>query len=307
MRMKNPVAGTEKLCGLFGKTRQAWYKARQETERREMQSMAVIYQVKQVRKDLPRCGGKKLYYLLGGFLENHGIRLGRDKFFDLLRDHNLLIKRKKGRKTTFSFHRFRKYKNIAKGIKVTRPDQLWVSDITYIPLGNDHCYLCLITDAFSRKIVGWALSKGLSAKGPLEALGMALQQRTGKKPLIHHSDRGIQYCCDDYIKKLRTNKVDVSMTENSDPYENALAERMNRTLKEEFLQYRQYFNFDQAVEAVAWAVRMYNNKRPHLSLDYETPATAYAAATQSHVPCHPPAGWRHEGQRRTALMAAPLT
>ena len=290
MRMKNPGAGTEKLCGLFGRTRQAWYKARQETERREMQSMAVVYRVRQLRKDLPRCGGKKLYYLLGNFLENHGIRLGRDKFFDLLRDHNLLIKRKKGRKTTFSFHRIRKYKNTARDLAVTRPDQLWVSDITYVPVSSDHCYLSLITDAYSRKVVGWCLSKNLTAKGPLEALGMALRQRTGKKPLVHHSDRGIQYCCDEYIRLLKGNKIGISMTENSDPYENALAERMHRTLKEEFLQYRHYFNHAQAVEAVEWAVRMYNNWRPHLSLGYKTPVAVYAAAAQRHLPSQTPAG-----------------
>lgn len=232
MRLSRPLVGVGKLCGLFGTTRQAWYRARQEKERREMEAMAVVWKVRQIRKELPRCGGRKLYFLIGGFLDGHGIQLGRDRFFDLLREHNLLIKRKKGRKTTFSFHRFRKYPNTAKDIEVARPDQLWVSDITYIVMGASVCYLSLVTDAFSRKIVGWSLRPDLTAKGPLEALGMAIGQRSGGKPLVHHSDRGIQYCSDGYIRLLEENGIGISMTENSDPYENALAERIHRTLKE---------------------------------------------------------------------------
>ena len=254
-------------------TRQAWYKARQEKERREMESMVVIWKVKEIRKELPRCGGKKLYFLIKDFLGNHGIQLGRDRFFDLLREHNLLIKRKKGRKTTFSFHRFRKYPNTARDIEVVRPDQLWVSDITYIMMGANVCYLSLVTDAFSRKIIGWSLRPDLTAKGPLEALGMAIGQRSGGRPLVHHSDRGIQYCSDGYIRLLEGNGIGISMTENSDPYENALAERIHRTLKEEFLQYYDHFDYDSAVPAVARAIRMYNERRPHLSLDYATPSS----------------------------------
>ncbi len=272
-----------KLCGLFGNTRQAWYKARKEKERQDMEAMAVLYQVKQIRKLLPRCGGKKLHYLLGNFLERHQIKFGRDKLFDLLREHNMLIAKKKGKRTTYSYHRFRKYKNKVKDLEVVRADQLWVSDITYISLGRNHCYLSLITDAYSRKIIGWSLREDLTAKGPLEALAMALQQRCGKLPLIHHSDRGIQYCCDDYIDKLQANEIDISMTENGDPYENALAERIHRTLKEEFLQYYFYATYSEAVQAVARAIGLYNELRPHLSLDYQTPASLYATDLQTQV------------------------
>jgi len=275
----------EKLCRLFGKTRQAWYKARQAKEKQEMEYAMVIHEVKKLRTPLPRCGGKKLYYMIQDFLQSHGIKLGRDKFFDLLRERNLLIKRKKGRKTTYSFHHYRKYKNIAKDINPSRSNELWVSDITYIFTGKDYCYLSLITDAFSRKIVGWSLREDLSAKGPLEALNMGLDQRLMNLPLVHHSDRGIQYCCHDYVNLLQKNKIKISMTENSDPYENALAERMNRTLKEEFLQYYHYFNYQEAKEAIAKAVGLYNNLRPHLSLNYQTPSKVYeAAATKRPLP-----------------------
>jgi len=273
------------LCGLFGKTRQAWYKLVQTQERNDMQVAAVIHKVKRLRKELPRCGGKKLHVLIQPFLERHGIRMGRDKLFKALDKYNLLIKRKKSHRTTNSMHRYRKYKNKIKDLELERPNQLWVSDITYVPIGGTFLYLCLITDAFSRKIVGWSLREDLSAKGPLEALDMAISKRKGLKPLIHHSDRGIQYCCNDYVKKLKKNKIVISMTENSDPYENALAERMNRTLKEEFLQYYFYSNLEEAEKVVSRSVRLYNQLRPHLSLKYDTPAKVHAEIhPQHHIP-----------------------
>jgi len=267
--------GVGKLCGLFGMTRQAWYKSRKEKERREMEPMAVIWKIKEIRKELPRCGGKKLYFLIKDFLGSHGIQLGRDRFFDLLREHNLLIKRKKGRKTTFSFHRFRKYPNTAKDIEVVRPDQLWVSDITYIMMGANVCYLSLVTDAFSRKIIGWSLRPDLTAKGPLEALGMAVGQRSGG----NHSDRGIQYCCHEYTRFLKKNRINISMTQNGDPGENAMAERINGTLKGEFLHYWFHGNHDAAVATVTRAIRNYNEIRPHESLGYRTPSEVHISST----------------------------
>lgn len=274
------------MCELFGKTRQAWYKSVQVQEKQKMQAAVVLHEVKRIRKDLPRCGGKKLHRMLLPYLKMHRINLGRDKLFDLLREHNYLIKSRKSHKTTNSLHRYRKYKNKVKDLELTHPNQLWVSDITYIPIGGTFLYLCLITDAFSRKIVGWSLREDLSAKGPLEALDLALSNwKDRKKPLIHHSDRGIQYCCNDYVNKLKKNKITISMTENSDPYENALAERMNRTLKEEFLQYYLYSNLKEATEVISRSIRLYNRLRPHLSLDYETPEKIHAKAyPQHHIP-----------------------
>lgn len=277
MKKNRPRASVKQMSGLFGKTRQAWYKAIKRSEQQQMQALLVVQKVKQIRKDLPHCGVRKLYYLLGDFLRRHQIKLGRDKLFALLSEHNLLIKRKKTRRTTFSYHHFRKYPNIIKKLEVVRPNQLWVSDITYISLGASFAYLSLITDAYSRKIIGWSLQENLSATGPLNALSQALKQRNEGKsqPLIHHSDRGLQYCCNAYIEKLQGNKVKISMTENGDPYENALAERVHRTLKEEFLSYYFYFNYEEAQAAIDKAIRLYNHRRPHLSLAYQTPAAVH--------------------------------
>lgn len=244
-------------------------------QQRNMEFMLVVYEVQKIRKDLPRCGYRKLFHLIQPFLKQHKIKLGRDRFRVLLGDYNLLIKRRKSRKTTNSFHHFKKYKNQAKDVTVTRPNQLWVSDITYIIIGKDTCYLSLITDAFSRKIVGWSLRNDLTKKGPIEALNMALQEHTGELPLMHHSDRGVQYCCYDYIDLLNEYNITISMTQNGDPYENALAERMNRTIKEEFLQYYFFATYQETRLAVAKAVKLYNYRRPHLSLNYATPAVIH--------------------------------
>ena len=295
MRRRYPYVGTGKLCGLFGKTRQAWYRARQHREQEQMCGRMILHRVRQLRIDLPRCGVRKLHHLLQPFLLVHGIKLGRDGLFDLLRDHNLLIKRRKSRKTTFSFHHFRKHPNLITELEVNRPNQLWVSDITYLDLGSTFCYLTLITDAFSRKIIGWHLSQDLSVQGPLCALNMAIAQwkthplHGHHPPPIHHSDRGIQYCCHQYTSRLEEEGIMISMTQHSDPYENALAERMNRTLKEEFLAYRQYFTYEEAVAVVQWAVQGYNTRRPHLSLNFQTPAMVHAAAPQRHLQLAKPA------------------
>ena len=275
MREENPSTAMKDMCELFGKTRQAWYKIRLDNEAIDMKKCVVISEVKQIRKQLPRCGLRKLHYKLKNSFKMHNIKMGRDKFADVLREFNLLITKKKGRKTTNSNHRFRRYANTAKDLKITRIDQLWVGDITYIRVGSNFLYLSLLMDVYSRKIVGWSLREDLTHKGPLEALQMALKQRSVKLELTHHSDRGIQYCCDDYIKLLKKNKINISMTQNGDPYENALAERLNRTVKEEFLQYYHFFNLEQAKQAVKKAVAMYNRVRPHLNLEYKTPNQMY--------------------------------
>ncbi|GEO07493.1 integrase [Adhaeribacter aerolatus] len=238
--------------------------------------MAILEQVMKIRQQLPGIGTNKLHHLLTDFFAEHQIKLGRDKLYDLLREHHLLrTKRRKRAKTTNSQHPFYKYVNLVKELIVSRPNQLWVSDITYIRMGNDFSYLSLITDAYSHKIVGWAVAETLHATGPLRALEMAVKTlQKGKESLIHHSDRGIQYCCQNYIKLLSSHKIQISMTNQGDPGENAIAERINRTIKEEF-NCRAFLTFEQARAAIARSIQAYNTLRPHASCDYLTPNLAH--------------------------------
>lgn len=230
--------------------------------------------VKEKRKVIPRMGGRKLLYLL----HEDGIDIGRDKLFELLGNNNMLVRKKKRKVyTTLSKHWLKKYPNLIRGIEVVKPNKLWVADITYIIAGNDFAYLFLITDAYSRKIVGHCLSKTLEADGGIEALRIALsgvewQKRAG---MIHHSDRGSQYCSHNYVKLLEESKMLISMTENGDPYENALAERVNGVLKQEWINNETYQNFEQAKRRIAEIIEIYNTQRPHLSCDMLTPQKAH--------------------------------
>jgi transposase InsO family protein len=210
------------------------------------------------------------------FLTQQGFQIGRDAMFDLLSERGLLVRkrRRSGCVTTFSKHRFKKYPNIIRDFIPIAPNQLWVSDITYIHLPNGFAYLSLITDAYSRKIVGFYLSKDLSAKGPLNALKMAIKTNNVITGLIHHSDRGVQYCCDAYVKLLTDQKIKISMTENGDPLENAIAERVNGILKQELLQ-EEFPDFITASNEVAVACSTYNHIRPHGSIDDLKPAEAH--------------------------------
>ncbi|MDB5261472.1 MAG: family transposase [Adhaeribacter sp.] len=237
-----------------------------------MKQMVVLEEVIKIRERLPGIGTDKLHHLL---TENQ-IKLGRNKRYDLLRDHHLLCHKKRKRvRTTNSQHPFYKYPNLTKELMVIRPNQLWVSDITYIRTGNDFSYLSLITDAYSHKIVGWAVGETLHTKGPLAALNMATKTlEKGKESLIHHSDRGLQYCSRDYIQLLSLHTIQISMTSQGDPGENAIAERINRTIKEEF-NCRAFFTFEQTKTAIAKSIQAYNNLRPHASCDYLTPNLAH--------------------------------
>lgn len=237
----------------------------------------LIGQVVVQRRLQPRLGTRKLLVLLEPFMEAHGIHIGRDVFFELLRVNGLLIrKRRQTRpKTTFSMHRFKKYPDLVKGITIQAPNCLWVSDITYIRLRQGFAYLSMVTDAYSRKIVGFCLSRDLSAEGCLYALKMALKQcKTGTGQLIHHSDRGTQYCCDEYIGLLAENHIGISMTQNGDPRDNAIAERVNGILKQELLG-EVYENIQTAKQSVITAVTVYNSSRPHYSIDMLTPEQAH--------------------------------
>ena len=285
------------LCGLFGVSRQAWYEKQKRRQKAELQSTLVLDEVRRLRVDLPSVGAEILHHQLADFRQQHGIKLGRDKFIKLLRNNGLLIRRRTRRvKTTWSNHAFRKYPNLTKGIKINEPNRLWVSDITYLPLLRGYAYLSLVTDAYSRKIVGWKLHPSLQLEGPLGALKMALKANRVAQNLIHHSDRGVQYCAHQYTGLLRRNKIAISMTEQGDPYENALAERVNRTIKEDMLLNRGFVSYEAALEAVQRAIESYNRLRPHRSCSYLTPQQAHR--TQGELVKK----WRVTKRRQQAKM-----
>ena len=232
--------------------------------------------VKNRRRSLPREGVRKLCRSLDAEFKNANLKIGRDTLFNILRKHNMLTLRKKySSRTTNSLHRFYKYKNIIKDIEVTRPNQVWVSDITYIRTIKGFCYLALITDMHSRKIVGYDISNSLELKGCVRALNKALYQAKNITGLIHHSDRGIQYCSNVYTQILKRNNIDISMTEENHCYENAIAERVNGILKDEFYLDQTFDSLEHAKRATKNAINLYNEIRLHLSLDYNTPNRVY--------------------------------
>ncbi len=232
--------------------------------------------VKNRRKSLPREGVRKLVKSLKNEFINANLKIGRDTLFNILRKHNMLIQRKKAHhKTTNSFHRFYKYKNIIKDMEITKPNQVWVSDITYIRTINGFCYLALITDMYSRKIVGYDLSDSLELTGCVRALQKALKQPGKRSPQVHHSDRGIQYCSNVYTNILMKNNIKISMTQENHCYENAIAERINGILKDEFYLDQTFDSLPHARCATKNAINLYNSIRLHLSLDFKTPEMVY--------------------------------
>ena len=266
----------EQLCGLFGLTRQAWYAASRRQEKKGFQAALVLAEVKRLRKQIPGLGTTKLYELMQEFLTSHQIKLGRDKLHNLLKVNGLLLIKKRTRvKTTDSQHDLEKYPNQIKDLKPVRPNQLWVSDLSYLRVGIGFAYLSVILDAYSRKIVGWSFHKTLEAKGPIAALEMALAGYcVSAKSLIHHSDRGVQYCSGAYVDRLHKAQVTISMTESGDPNENAMAERVFRTLKEDF-NLSGFVTFAGAHATIEEAIDAYNKLRPHASLGYQTPNQAH--------------------------------
>lgn len=235
--------------------------------------------INEIRRYQPMIGGKKLYHLLKDDLHKIDNSLGRDKFFDILRRKKLLVKRrKKYVYTTDSFHRFKVYKNALKNKLLTSANQAWVSDITYLRVGGGFVYLFLITDAYSRKITGWSMRDSLSIEGAVNALKMAIKQCANTHHVIHHSDRGIQYCSNGYVGLLKKAKMIISMTEENHCYENAIAERVNGILKEEFLLDSKFASQSMALKAVKEAIETYNTRRPHWSLKLSTPQQIHEAA-----------------------------
>jgi len=278
MRQKHPEESLGSLCELFGVTRQAYYDAAEHEKKTSIAHMLVLSLVREYRSDIPLIGTRKLLFMLMPDLRQHGIKIGRDQLFELLRFHGLLIRRRKRIvKTTDSHHWLKKYPNLIKGLEVTGVNQLWVSDLTYIRTLEGFSYLSLITDAFSRKIVGFSLYQTLEAIGCICALKMAIVGRSCDSPyfLIHHSDRGIQYCSAEYVGILNDENIAISMTQSGSPYDNALAERVNGIIKNEFYPKRVYQNHKEAAKAITRIIHTYNNKRPHASIDYLTPDQAH--------------------------------
>lgn len=237
----------------------------------------VLQEVVRIRTQQSRVGVRKLHHMMASFAQEHSVEMGRDALYELLREHSMLVRRRRrrGPRTTFSAFWMKRYPNLAKDFEPNASNQLWVSDITYIRVKEGFAYLSLITDAYSRKIVGYHLNKDLTARGPVAALRMALRNNRERDGLIHHSDRGLQYYSSEYMK-LIGDKIRVSMTEKSDPLENAVAERVNGILKQELLA-KSYTSFLEATRQVKQAVSTYNHLRPHLSIDMLTPAEAHAA------------------------------
>jgi putative transposase len=248
-------------------------------DKKLLNEQVILSMVSDIRRRHPRIGGKKLYSLLKPDMARAGIKMGRDKFFELLAKNALLVKRKrKYVSTTNSYHRFRVYKNMLKHKEVNKAHQGWVSDITYVRTGKDFMYLFLITDSFSRKIVGWDLSGSLAIPGAINALKMAIRQCPETRGLIHHSDRGIQYCSKGYVELLKKAEITISMTEENHCYENATAERVNGILKQEYGLDETFASGKLAIKAVKEAIWSYNMERPHWSLNLATPEHIHQAA-----------------------------
>ena len=263
------------LSRLFGYSKQAYYKRNyvspKKCHKKELKTLVLA-----VKHQLPKCGGRKIHYLISKQLEMKGIKIGRDKLFNFLRDENLLAyKRKKYHKTTNSKHWMRKYPNKIRDLEIFRPEQVWVADITYLQVQKKHYYLHLITDAYSKKIMGYQLANNMMTIETAKALNKAINKRVYTGKLIHHSDRGLQYCSKEYTQKLKSNNIEISMTENSDPYENAVAERINGILKDEFGMDYIFEDFNSMDKQLNESIEIYNKFRPHLSINLQTPNQAH--------------------------------
>lgn len=276
--MKNhyPKIGLGKFCRLLGVTRQAYYQHFWHQEQYVFEDELILSEVIKIRKNHRHIGGRKLYELLQPFLLDHQIKMGRDRLFDVLSANYLLVKRRKKQTiTTNSYHRFKKYPNLIRNFIPTEPNQLWVSDITYWKIATGFVYISFITDAYSRKIVGSHVAQTMEAVETMEALKIAISGlRKGPDchfQLTHHSDRGMQYCSDKYVKLLESNNIAISMTENGDPLENAIAERVNGIIKEEYLNDYQVDNLEEAKKLLKAVIELYNNERPHMSIGNLTP------------------------------------
>lgn len=238
-----------------------------------MKEAIILEKVQLIRSEQPKIGVIKLRVMLQDELEQEHLKIGRDCFFRLLRENGMLIKSKRRYAvTTNSHHYFKIWPDLVNRRSAIMPEEIWVSDITYIRCKSGFAYLSLVTDAYSRKIVGYNLSRNLKAEGCIKAFTMAINGRVyPQRPLIHHSDRGIQYCCDAYVQLLLQHQIGISMTQSGSPYDNAIAERVNGILKNEYGLNQTQLSFDQAEQAVKSAIYLYNFQRPHFSCELKTP------------------------------------
>lgn len=273
MHERHPSLRMDVLCGLFGRSKQAFYQHHRKADENRIDKERILLYIKEIRDNLPGCGVRKIHEMLRRY--HQPCHIGRDRLFDLLREEGMLIrKRKRKKRTTYSDHHMRVYPNAVTDVIPVRPNEIWVSDITYLQYLDKDYYLFLVTDAYSHKIVGWTLSDNMKVNNAVQALKMALRQRKGKNHLIHHSDRGSQYASYKYMRLLKRNGIMPSMTENGDPRENAIAERVNGILKEEFFKYMQLTE-NNINKEIANAITNYNTRRIHYSIGLMTPEEAH--------------------------------
>lgn len=279
------VISLANLCSWFGLTRQAYYQSKNRVEKDLIEQEILLDKIGDIRKDHKRLGGRKLFFKLETFMHEHNIKMGRDAFFDLLRDNKLLIKqRKRHHVTTNSNHWMKKYPNLIKDIEPLGPNHVWVSDITYWKTKGGHYYISFITDAYSRKIVGYHVADTMEAIESATALKMAIKTlKISAEGLIHHSDRGSQYCSSMYVNMLKKEGIKISMTENGDPLENAIAERINGIIKGEYLFDYLIKTLLNAKEVLKSIVKLYNEDRPHSSIGNAVPSQVHNNDTDTEI------------------------
>ena len=262
---------------LFGRTRHAFYDRLWYQQQQDQFHILVLEMVAEIRREIPRIGSGKLYQILRSPMQSNGIKMGRDKLHQLLLDHGLTVRPKKRyTRTTNSNHWMKKYSNLIMEVDLTESEQIWVADITYIIVNEDFNFLNLITDNYSKRIMGYCLHPTLEAAGTITALKQALLSRhKPENKLIHHSDRGTQYCSKDYVNMLQAAGISISMTENGDPYENPVAERVNGILKGDFELDRRFSSRNEALATIDRSIKAYNELRPHMSCNMFTPNQAH--------------------------------
>ena len=282
MRVIHPDRGLAYLCQLLGKSRQAYYQGQQKQDSKLVFGILVAELVSEIRNQVgnQKLGARKLLPLINEQLAKQDLYIGRDQLFSIMDSYGLKVRQRKRRRptTTDNTHGFRRYPNLAKSIELKQSEQLWVSDITYMRVKDKFMYLSLITDAYSRKIMGYRLHEDLSVEGPMKALMMAISNRQyGSNKMIHHSDQGVQYCAHSYVNMLKTQGMAISMASKGSPHENALAERINGILKQEYGLGKVIDTEDKAQQMVDHAIASYNCKRPHQSLEGQTPEQVHGA------------------------------
>ena len=282
LRELHPRLTADAACGLFGYSRQAYYQGFRRGYESSTEVDRILEAVRRIRRRHPKMGARKLKVVLK---RDYGVDVGRDSLFDIMRGAGLLVRRRnRHRRTTFSGHGLKTYPNMIKDLVPSRPDEVWVTDITYLYVEGKSFYIFLVTDTYSRMVVGWKVADNMRAGNAIDALKMALHNRNPKYrhlPVIHHSDRGSQYCSLEYVRLMEKNRMVISMTEGGDPRDNPVAERVNGTVKNEYL-YPLQVGMSGLSHKVHKAMRLYNTERPHLSLNMNTPEHVYRTGCETH-------------------------